>query len=100
MKFRFTARSDTSRTPVASLIVQPRSALIFTGDAYSQYLHDIPECFDDVVDETVINCALAGVAIGDVIPRARTRIRFCICIMYTIQSRWLLVHETCSKVFS
>ena len=86
VKFRFTARSDTRRTPVASLIVQPRSALIFTGDAYSQYLHDIPDCFDDVVDETVINCALASVAIGDVIPRARTRIRYAysICIMSAI----------------
>ena len=55
-----------------SLVLRPRSLLVFTGQVYSEMMHGI---YDGVISEKVgdtcpcINMALAGVSEGDIIER-------------------------------
>ncbi|KAK9907716.1 hypothetical protein WJX75_008717 [Coccomyxa subellipsoidea] len=48
------AEGDT-RAPVVSVALQPRSLLVFRGDAYTHCLHGIDEVEEDVLDDTVAN---------------------------------------------
>ena len=48
-------------SPVLSVVLQPRSLLVFRGAAYREALHGIDETHVEVLDETVAN---AGVAVG------------------------------------
>ena len=74
VKFRFLPRDVDDRAGhTESLIVQPRSLLVFTDAACRSYMHEIPEDVEDVVDDTCVNCEAAGVAIGSVVPRSDTR---------------------------
>ena len=60
----------------------PRSLLVFTGAAYTEYLHGIEDVAEDVVDESVANRDAAAKAVGGgggadgplVIPRERARV--------------------------
>ncbi|GAM20399.1 hypothetical protein SAMD00019534_035740 [Acytostelium subglobosum LB1] len=53
--------------PVQSLLLQPRSLLIFTGEAYKTYFHGIKESFTDVITEKVVN--RGSIAIGTELER-------------------------------
>lgn len=45
-----------------SLVLRPRSLLVFDGDAYTKYLHAIPNTADFAIDEKVVNSASADLA--------------------------------------
>ncbi|BDA47812.1 Alpha-ketoglutarate-dependent dioxygenase alkB homolog 6 [Coccomyxa sp. Obi] len=42
-------------SPVASVVLMPRSLLVFCGDAYHSCLHGIDEVETEVLDDTVVN---------------------------------------------
>ena len=63
--------------PVQSLVLQPRSCVIFTAEAYTQHLHGIDEVEESVVGARCpcVNMQAAGVEAGDIISRqSRTRV--------------------------
>ncbi len=98
------AQGGDDDTAVGSLVLQPRSLLVFTGEAYEGHLHEIKAVGEEVVgmveedaagegeeeeaagdDEgrgvkqlkegaPVINLEAAGVKVGDVIRRAPKRV--------------------------
>eukprot|EP00164_Ancoracysta_twista_P004248 GFYU01005724.1.p1 GENE.GFYU01005724.1~~GFYU01005724.1.p1 ORF type:complete len:254 (+),score=39.72 GFYU01005724.1:73-834(+) len=41
--------------PLMSMLLEPRSLVLFTKEAYEQCLHGIPNSFEDVIDESVVN---------------------------------------------
>lgn len=49
---------------VASVVLQPRSLLVFKDDAYNVYKHSIRDVTEWVVDDLVANAAAAGVVLG------------------------------------
>jgi alkylated DNA repair protein alkB homolog 6 len=53
---------------VVQLVLQPNSILLFSGELYSSHLHGL-ECdsIEATVGENCINCAQAGVQVGDVV---------------------------------
>lgn len=59
---------------VASVVCQPRSLLIFRGEAYSGCLHGILEAEVENIDGSVVNAAEAGVTVGQRLPRGGERI--------------------------
>jgi hypothetical protein len=100
---RRAAEQQGADTAVGSLVLQPRSLLVFTGEAYEGHLHEIKAVGEEVVgiveEETgeddceeeageeegrgvkqlkegapVMNLAAAGVKVGDVIRRAPVRV--------------------------
>lgn len=62
-----------SRVRQASLVVRPRSLLVFEGDAYSRLLHSISDERQWPVDELVVNAAAANVAVGSTLQRDDVR---------------------------
>ncbi len=59
------AAVDVSRDkPVASLLLMPRSLLVFADDAYTDCLHGILEVEEEEVDESVCNVAQCGLEEG------------------------------------
>lgn len=58
-----------NREPIFSIVLQPRSLLVFKDDLYSDYMHGIAFREEDVVDEKVVNAKEAGVELGTVIKR-------------------------------
>jgi alkylated DNA repair protein alkB family protein 6 len=53
-----------------SLMLMPRSLLLFSGAAYTGWTHAIATRRADVVDESCVNCALAGVRVGQRVERS------------------------------
>jgi hypothetical protein len=71
---RNTERSE--RVPEFQVYLRPRSLLVFAGDVYEQYMHEIAPAFDDTVG-TLCECANAeiiGVVPGEVLPREDVRV--------------------------
>lgn len=64
-------------TPRSALVLQPRSLLVFQGEAYDSYLHGIAGLKREMVGGVggpVANAGLAGVADGDMIIRDCPRV--------------------------
>jgi hypothetical protein len=58
------------------VLLRPRSLVIFDGDAYERYHHEIATVAADEISDAVANCARAGVRVGDTVPRTGTRVSF------------------------
>lgn len=56
-----------------SVLLEPRSLFLLTGDLYKNYLHGIAERTRDIVSERVANLDACNASIGDTLQRA-TRI--------------------------
>ncbi len=54
---------------VHSVVMQPRSLLVFSGSIYSELLHGVECGGEDVVDDTTLNAEEAGLEKGDVVVR-------------------------------
>ena len=54
--------------PVVSFVLEPRSLLMYRGDAY-RLRHGIRERGEDVVTRTTANARALGLEVGDVIKR-------------------------------
>ena len=54
---------------VHSVVMQPRSLLVFSGSVYSDLLHGVQAGGEDVIDHTTLNADGAGLKIGDVVER-------------------------------
>ena len=50
---------------VGSVVLQPRSLLVFRDLAYTGYKHRMRACDCDTVTGNVVNAEMAGVQIGD-----------------------------------
>lgn len=59
-------------TPIAQVLLRPRSLLLYTGDAYG-LRHGIRHRDVDVATDRCVNAAVAGVEIGDEVERGRVR---------------------------
>uniref|UniRef100_A0A6B2LER7 Fe2OG dioxygenase domain-containing protein n=1 Tax=Arcella intermedia TaxID=1963864 RepID=A0A6B2LER7_9EUKA len=57
-----------------SVFLEERSLLIFSGDAYNNFYHEIEDTQEDVIDSTFLNIPLTRVNIGDVIKRNPRRL--------------------------
>ncbi|KAL0488341.1 alpha-ketoglutarate-dependent dioxygenase alkB [Acrasis kona] len=68
IEFRKTPTSTTE----FSVLMKPKSLLIFTDDAYNKYYHGIKDSDFDVVDESCIN--MNALAVGDTIKRNNKRV--------------------------
>jgi alkylated DNA repair protein alkB homolog 6 len=81
---RFTPkRRDDGSTKVSfSVLLMPRSLIVFTPPAYTEYLHAIPETDEDELDGTFVNLHLCGVGpdekprfeVGQLVPRGERRL--------------------------
>ncbi|GBG32444.1 Alpha-ketoglutarate-dependent dioxygenase alkB-like 6 [Hondaea fermentalgiana] len=73
--FRFTERLLTDEIGVrearelATLLLQPRSLVVFAADAYREALHSVPALLEEVVSADVANIEAAQASVGDRIPR-------------------------------
>jgi alkylated DNA repair protein alkB family protein 6 len=56
--------------PIFSLVLQPRSLLVFKDALYTDYLHGIARRRVDVLDNKIVNLTQAGLEEGTVLPRA------------------------------
>lgn len=58
---------------VQQLVLRRSSLVVFTDDAYTRYLHTIPDTDADVVGSQgpCVNLAVSGAAVDDVLPRTR-----------------------------
>ncbi|XP_015791974.1 alpha-ketoglutarate-dependent dioxygenase alkB homolog 6 [Tetranychus urticae] len=79
------------REPSFSLLLQPRSLVITSKEAYTSYLHGIDEVQKDTIDEKVVNLgSCTGVKVGDNLERTT---RLSLTIRYVpkaIQARFLI----------
>lgn len=57
-----------------TIMLMPRSLLLFAEDAYRDWTHSIPTRPHDDIDSTCVNSTLAGVMPGDCIPRGARRV--------------------------
>eukprot|EP01104_Vermistella_antarctica_P015702 TRINITY_DN5217_c0_g1_i1.p1 TRINITY_DN5217_c0_g1~~TRINITY_DN5217_c0_g1_i1.p1 ORF type:complete len:339 (+),score=54.81 TRINITY_DN5217_c0_g1_i1:644-1660(+) len=57
-----------------SVFLRPRSLLIFTADAYHHYKHSIAPTVVDVIGTECCNTDLAGVRVGESVPRESVRV--------------------------
>ena len=73
-------QTDTPRhaprgAPQECLLLQPRSLLLFAGDAFQQHCHEVAACpsgrevVGDAASGPLVNGALAGAATGDTVLR-------------------------------
>lgn len=69
---------DNGEEIVGSLLLQPRSLLIFKGDAYLKYKHRILSKQVDIIDEYILNKEECNVKDGDEINRGPKRLSFTI----------------------
>lgn len=56
------------------MAVLPRSLLVFSGEAYTDYLHGIDATAVEAVDASVANAARCGLQIGSTLPRTGERV--------------------------
>lgn len=61
---------------IGSVLLQPRSLLVFREQAYTHVKHRMVARESDVITSNIANAALAQVAVGDVFERRR-RVRIC-----------------------
>ena len=69
--------TEAPSAPRIGLVLQPRSLLVFRGEAYDSYLHSIAETKREMVGGVggpIVNAAEAGVSDGDMIVRHGPRI--------------------------
>ena len=59
-------------TPLAQVLLRPRSLLLYTGDAYG-LRHGIRHVDVDVVTDRCVNAKIAGADVGDEVERGRVR---------------------------
>lgn len=65
-------QTDDPPSPIAQVLLRPRSLLLYTGDAYG-LRHGIRHADVDVVTDRCVNAEIAGVAVGDEVRRGRVR---------------------------
>lgn len=66
-----------------SLLIQPRSLLISSCDAYTSYLHGIGDVHEDKIDSKIANLSLCpGVEENDVLTRSK---RVSLTIRYVVK---------------
>jgi len=65
-------RTDDPPSPIAQVLLRPRSLLLYTGDAYG-LRHGIRHADVDGVTDRCVNAEIAGVAVGDEVRRGRVR---------------------------
>ncbi len=69
---------SSERSPVFSLLSEPRSLLVLQRDAYKSYLHGIQEVKSDKITEKIANLSFCdNVVIGQELER-KTRLSFTI----------------------
>jgi alkylated DNA repair protein alkB family protein 6 len=73
---RFLARADGRDTPVAELLLRPRSLVVFSGEAYSSLLHSISEAPREAIGRWApcLNAAQAGATEGEELERRGVRL--------------------------
>ena len=64
---------DGDRLSPMTVVLRPRSLLVFEDEAYTACLHGIADVLEDVVDERCVNCDAAGVQPGETLARTATR---------------------------
>ena len=57
-----------------TLLLEPRSILIFNKSAYKNYTHVIDSGRHDVIDDDCVNNAATGLTRGQIVGRAKTRL--------------------------
>lgn len=62
---------DSPASPPLSVLCEPRSLVVFRGDAYERYHHGIAEREEDTVHPSTANAAVAGWPAGTVFRRGR-----------------------------
>lgn len=60
--------------PSASLLLQPRSLLIFCNDAYHKFSHGIDTAEEDFMGESIVNLGATGLQLGDLVERKGERV--------------------------
>ncbi|MEW5302657.1 MAG: hypothetical protein WDW38_011615 [Sanguina aurantia] len=60
--------------PTTSVLLRPRSLLVFSEEAYTGFLHGIDQVEAETVDATVANCKQSGVLHGDSMLREGERV--------------------------
>lgn len=62
------------RREAFSLVLQPRSLVVFAERAYTHFLHGIGESTHEAIpsDHKVVNLAKAGVSVGEVLDRSQS----------------------------
>lgn len=85
--------SDTEykQEPIFSIILQPRSLLVFKDELYTGYLHGIAFREKDVVESNAINLQAAKMSEGDVIERKR-RVSFTIRLVNKVLKNTIKLH--------
>jgi alkylated DNA repair protein alkB family protein 6 len=76
---------------VFSIVLQPRSLLVFKDDLYVKYLHGIAFQEKDVVDAKTINLKQVQMKEGDVIERKR-RVSFTIRLVNKVLKNTIKLH--------
>ena len=64
---------DESKNVIASLLLEPRSLLVFKDDAYNCYKHQIQSKTEDNIDELILNKHLISYPTGSIVPRGNLR---------------------------
>ena len=57
-----------------SLLVEPRSLLVFTDELYTDYWHGITEVESDLITDKVVNRDACSKIVGEEVQRERTRL--------------------------
>jgi alkylated DNA repair protein alkB family protein 6 len=65
-------RDEREPTPIAQVLLRPRSLLLYSGDAYG-LRHGIRHRDVDFVTDRCVNAKAAGVEVGDEVERGRVR---------------------------
>jgi len=73
LELRFSRASAAARCP-PQVLLQPRCCFVVSGEAYSQHQHGIEARAADEIGELCCNREAAGVAVGEVVPRAPRRV--------------------------
>eukprot|EP00803_Ostreobium_quekettii_P000807 evm.model.scf_1767.1 EVM.evm.TU.scf_1767.1 scf_1767:4100-6108(+) len=63
-----------SLDPEMSVLLMPRSLLVFLDDAYADCLHGIDEVVEDRLDPSICNLAVCGMETGMRLPRVGERV--------------------------
>lgn len=71
--------------PVLSVILQDRSLVVFTGEAYGKFYHGIDNGDVDVVTPIVANGAQSGVVVGDYIRRSSRRLSLTVRLLSRVE---------------
>ena len=67
-----------------SVMLPPRSLLVFNDICYEKYVHAIDAVESDIIDDTCVNANLCDVTIGQIVPRCRKRYSLTFRIVKTV----------------